>query len=246
MATGELPSARYVLLALSFPALIVVIVVGLIFAADAAKKARDLQFRESMRKQISDVKSGLQDFILASNESDSEGVQLDEFAKSKDTFLATDDFKLDIMYSQNVDAFLQRLAGIHGVTELYFHNTDVTDVGMIYVATFPHLKNVILERGGITDKGIAALRKCPMLEEVFIEPYQADAVSIPTLLSLPHLRKLEIRAPENSDWLRKNLHQLEQATHLQELTLTDGQLHSEDVERLQSHLPNCKITLNPN
>jgi hypothetical protein len=247
MVTGvENPGPMRMWVLLFFLGLLIVglaIDAGVRIARDRNEQAKENRARERMRKQIAEVKSGESDVISATTEIDAEGYGFDELVASKNTFNEADDFALHVSYSHDVDAFLQRLSGIRGVSRLYFHKTDVTDAGLVHVATFPHLKNLALDRGGATDKGIIALRDCPQLEELFIEPSRDNAVSIPVLLSLPHLRRLTICSRESSSWVRDSLPHLEQAKQLEKLTLADPNVTAEDVQKLQTHLPNCEIEI---
>jgi hypothetical protein len=242
MAASKSNDVRYALLIVG---LAVFLIVAFVLGINVLWHLNDHRIRQRMQQQIAAVKSGKAKSIWASNEIDSAGRELDELVKAKGNFRAEDDFELDVMYSQEVDAFLGRLSGIQGVTTLYFHNSDVTDAGMVHVATFPHLKTLILERGGITDRGIEALDACPRLEELVFTPTEKSTVSIAALLSLPRVQRLTVYAPDGSSWLRDRLSQFGKGTKLKELTLIDNDLPVEEIEKLRSQLPDCKFKAIP-
>ena len=199
----------------------------------------EMESRQRMQNQIADVKSGESSVIIVMEGSASR----DELIQAKDTFESSDRFELAIEYTQDVDKFLGQIAGLRGVRRLYFHQTDVTDAGLVHVATFPDLEKLMLERGKITDVGIEALQACPKLEKLVIEPYRANVISIAKIVKLPHLLRLVLHDPEGGGWINQALSELETNTLLEELTLSTNDISAEDLQRLQNALPNCKITL---
>jgi hypothetical protein len=211
--------------------------------SDISRLEQENRARENMRKQIADYQDGR--MIAISNETEYQACGMDEFVKSKNAFRPSDNFSLYIDYSHDIDDLLKQIAGTRGIRKIGVVQSGLTDVGLAHLASMPDLEVLSLTGGGITDKGLNQLRSSTKLETLFICPPAAAAITIPMILSLPHLRKLTLQDPEEGGWLAARFHQLEQAHLLKELILASDEISSEEIETLRTQLPNCNIVKKP-
>jgi hypothetical protein len=162
--------------------------------------------------------------------------------------------ELEFYGTQNTDELLQSIAGLQGVKKLAFARCVLTPKALQELVTLPDLASVSLYELPVTDAWIEALHSCAQLEELklgslsYRRNYRTEAftlsepgapVSVSTVLRLAHLKKLTIDCPG-----KPGLKQLEEATHLQQLTLV-GRPDDREVAKLREKLPNCEILVVP-
>jgi hypothetical protein len=202
--------------------------------------------RESLAQDIAEIRSGQRSPAFLWIDTEMGPAPMDAFIEAKDDFLPSDQFQLSIEYSKGVDDFLRRIAGTRGIRSLHCGKSDVTDAGMVYVATFPDLVGLSIGEGpGLSDAGLAALKECPQLESLFLDR-QGASFTIPAVLGLPHLRELTLH--DNSEgrrWLAGVLPDLEGAHQLGKLTLAADGLPAKVIEHLKLALADCKIIVEP-
>jgi hypothetical protein len=200
--------------------------------------------RESMRQQVADARSGKNNLISISNETEYFGFGMDEFAKLAPTFEAAGDFAIHTEYSHDIDDFLRSIAGSPGIRSVQIGQGDLSDTGLRYVASLPQLKHLSLYDVAITDAGLAQLRICENLEALLICPAARATISLRDILLLPMLRRATlIDPPARGGWLKSEFEQLKEASALDELVLVTDELNSEQIDELRKQLPRCSITL---
>ena len=149
-----------------------------------------------------------------------------------------------ILYdTEQTDDLLESIAGTPGIQGVSLQVTDATDEGMKHIATLPDLRRLRLQNERITDVGLQELMEHPTLEALYVELPSPDRrqMTVPAILALPHLRKLEIYDGWPGNGLLSLLPELEQATALEELVLISATLTDDDLEPLRAKLPNCNV-----
>lgn len=144
-------------------ALAVVLVPAAIYwAADAAIKDHhrkaEAQANERVLREIADFRNCRGDFVYVRLGANHGGFAMLEAFNGQADSGDGRAYKMAIWYSQNVDDFLEQVAGGRGLASLDLLFTDVSDAGLDVVATLPDLKELSVYGGKATDARLEELR----------------------------------------------------------------------------------------
>jgi hypothetical protein len=91
--------------------------------------------------------------------------------------------------TQDTDEFAEVLTSLPQITSLAFHETDLSDAGLIHVAKMSKLQDLVIEfkRGDITDAGLASLASLKNLKTLRISTDESLSASKLTS-SLPNCK----------------------------------------------------------
>lgn len=123
---------------------------------------------------------------------------------------------------KNTLALLSKLKRSNSLEDLELLDSDMSDVGMTYVATFKKLTRFKLANSTVTTKGLQALRNLPELHYLCLSRCKIGPDSIPTLLDLRNLVELEI---ETDSWGLGNQARLEQTMQARHKTIKQTTPH---------------------
>jgi len=90
------------------------------------------------------------------------------------------------------DAMCQKLRGIDSLQHVILDRGVITDKGVAAIASLPNLQHVRLRLSPVTDSGLRELTKCKKLWLVNLPHSRVTAAGIAELESLPKLRQLRL------------------------------------------------------
>lgn len=110
----------------------------------------------------------------------------------------------------------------------------IQDEDLDLLAALPHLANLVLLEGGITDAGLKRLQRLPRLASLWLTKTNVTDKGLSHLQGLPHLRRLHLVDVPIGD---EGLATLARLKRLRIMGLRDTRVSDEGVARLKKALP---------
>lgn len=116
---------------------------------------------------------------------------------------------------------------------------ELTDLGVAKLADLERLRSLNLSRSGVTEKGLAALAKLPLLEALTLAyaPGLGDSAA-EAFLAMPRLRVLDLTAVNVSDAL---LSQLAKHPNLEKLIVSDSAVTAAGAAAFEQKNASCGL-----
>lgn len=160
---------------------------------------------------------------------------------------------LSVQYTHVGNRGLQSIGRLQSLKELEINNTDVTDDGLLQLATLTLLETLHLcgsretspdtllpSRATITDKGLLHLAKLTRLRRLSLDSTAGAEITVKGLIELRHmpLESLRLRGPGIDD---AAVEVFIGFNDLKALGLTNTSLSKAGLARLKLALPGCRI-----
>lgn len=150
--------------------------------------------------------------------------------------------EIDLSGASITDAHLAHLAKLGGLTWLGLNGTPIGDAGLAHLAGLRALKTLLLGGTRVTDAGLKSLAGLAALEELNLESTAISDAGLVHVKSLGNLQSLTLFGTNVTD---AGLAHLAVLRRLRHLDLYQTRVSTEGVERLQRHLPACRIGAAP-
>jgi hypothetical protein len=137
------------------------------------------------------------------------------------------------------DEGLARLKGLTALRYLRLEGTKVTDAGLVHLQGLTNLQDLYLGGTRVTDTGLGRLKGMVKLQTLGLYGTQVTDNGLKHLTGLANLRELELGGTQVSDAGLKALTGLK---NLQSLDLNNTKTTDIGVDKLQSALPDLKIS----
>jgi len=152
--------------------------------------------------------------------------------------------EISVYGSPGADEFMKHIRGIQTVNSLGFQSTWLSDSAMHCAATFPNLRELVVEQGNVTDAGLAALKGHATLEKLELTNVRVSDEGLTALSEIPKLHSLKLYyEPRLGRRLTDaGLKHLKGLGNLKSATLGGGWASEAGAHNLHKALPNCTIT----
>jgi hypothetical protein len=137
------------------------------------------------------------------------------------------------------DAGMLHLASLTKLVELKSDSELITDAGLVGLSKLQKLVSLELYSPKVTDAGLAQISGLTNIYNLVLNSPEITDAGLPALLPLQKLVKLELKQATLTD---QGLQQLASLSKLKRLTITLGPILTiEGVNKLRASLPDCKF-----